>query len=65
MLTPQQLAAKAQQHPAEAGASLLAVGLLMKVAFLIKVVSWTLLSFGLIFLWEAFKQQSNPTEPRS
>lgn len=55
MVTPQELADKAKQNPAEAGALLLAFGLLLKVAFLIKVISWTLLTFGLIFLWEAFR----------
>jgi hypothetical protein len=58
MITPQEAAEKLQQHPVETGSAFIAVAILLKIAVLVKVIVYACLSFGLIFLWEAFKTQT-------
>jgi hypothetical protein len=62
MITPQQAAEQLKQHPAEAGAAFIAVGILLKIAILVKVIIYACLSFGLIFLWEALKPKAEPAQ---
>lgn len=58
-MTPQQLAQHAKQHPTEVGAGLLLAGLLLKTAVVVKILCYACLTFGLIFLWEAFRAETN------
>lgn len=48
----------AREHPAQTGAGLIAIGLILKAVTLIKLLAWGLLTLGMVFLWEAFRKDT-------
>lgn len=53
--TPEQVSDKLNEHPVEAGAALVLIGLLLKMTFVIKLIAYGLITFGLIFLWKGLR----------
>lgn len=64
IVTPREVADYLHKNPTEAAAGFIAVGLVLKVTVIMKLISYALLTFGLIFLWEAFKQSKEPNNGR-
>jgi hypothetical protein len=53
--TPRQLVQLARDNPIHTGAGFIAIAILMKTAFFIKIIAYGCLTLGAVFIWEAYK----------